>query len=272
MQHDLTERAPGLTWVQRMAELARYQDLVRNLVARDLKVRYRESIIGFGWSMLNPLLMTLVFYLVFQVFLRNPTPKFPVFLLCGILPWNWCAAAVMGGTGTIVGNAHLIKKVYFPRELLPVSIVVSNMVHFFLALPVLLLMMLIFQTPLTGWIALLPVLMVIQFVFLVGAALFLSCLNVFLRDTASIMEVLISLWFFLTPVFYRVEDMSSEWAQLLYILNPMASLVAAYRGILYDGQAPAFPLLATTAGISVVVLVAGYLFFARFSPLFGEEL
>lgn len=255
-----------------MAELAQYRDLVRNLVARDLKVRYRDSFLGFGWSMLNPLLMTGVFYLVFHEFLRNPTPMFPVFLLCGILPWNWCSAAVMGGIGSIVGNGHLIKKVYFPRELLPVSTVLSNMVHFLLALPILFLMMLIFGAPFTPWMALLPVLMVIQLTFLVGVALFLSCLNVFLRDTQSIMEVLISLWFFLTPVFYRVADVASEWATWLYLLNPMASLVTAYRAILYDGRAPDLSLLAITALTAFGVLVAGYLFFARNSPVFAEEL
>jgi ABC-type polysaccharide/polyol phosphate export permease len=197
---------------------------------------------------------------------------FPVFLLCGILPWNWCSAAVMAGIGSIVGNAHLIKKVYFPWELLPVAIVLSNMVHFFLALPILLLMMIVFGAPFTPWIALLPVLMVIQLLFLVGLALLLSCLNVFLRDTQSIMEVLISLWFFLTPVFYRVADVSGDWAAWLYLLNPMASLVTAYRSILYDGQAPDLFFLTVTAVTALLVLLAGYLFFVHNSPVFAEEL
>jgi lipopolysaccharide transport system permease protein len=266
------QRTGGPAWLRRLGEIAGYRDLVRNLVSRDLKVRYRESFIGFGWSLLNPLLMTAVFYLVFHVFLRNPTPKFPVFLLCGILPWNWCAAAVTGGVGSVVGSSALIKKVYFPRELLPISIVLSNMVHFLLALPVLLLMMLIFGSPFTAGILLIPLLMAIQLVFLSGVALFLSCLNVFLRDTASIMEVLISLWFFMTPVFYRVDDVTSQWTGLLFLLNPMAALVTAYRAILYDGQLPSLASLGVTALTSVAVLLAGYLFFAHLSSRFGEEL
>jgi lipopolysaccharide transport system permease protein len=264
--------AAGPAWLRRLGEIAGYRDLVRNLVSRDLKVRYRESFVGFGWSMLNPLLMTAVFYLVFHVFLRSPIPMFPVFLLCGILPWNWCAAGVMGGVGSVVGNAALIKKVYFPRELLPLAIVLSNMVHFLLALPVLLLMMVIFGAPFTGNIVFIPLLMAIQLVFLLGVALFLSCLNVFLRDTSSIMEVLISLWFFITPVFYRVDDVTNEWAGLLFVVNPMASLVTAYRAILYDGQLPSLASLGVTALTSVVVLAAGYLFFSRLSSRFGEEL
>lgn len=256
----------------RLQEAGRYRDLVLNLVSRDLKVRYRESFVGFGWSMLNPLLMTGVFYLVFHVFLGNPTPMFPVFLLCGILPWNWCSAAVSTGVGSVVSNAHLIKKVYFPRELLPVSIVASNMVHFLLALPVLLLMMAIFGAPFTGWIALVPLLMAIQMAFLCGVALFLSCLNVFFRDTRPIMDVLLQLWFFLTPVFYRIEDVAGGWASALYLLNPMASIVTAYRAVLYDGRAPDASLLAVSTTVSLAVLVAGYAFFARSSHLFGEEL
>lgn len=172
----------------------------------------------------------------------------------------------------MVGNSALIKKVYFPRELLPISIVLSNAVHFLLALPVLLLMMVIFDAPFTAGIALIPLLMVIQLIFLSGVALFLSCLNVFLRDTASIMEVLISLWFFVTPVFYRVDDVASQWANLLFLVNPMAALVTAYRTILYDGQLPSMATLGITSLTAVIVLVAGYLFFAHFSPRFGEEL
>lgn len=261
---------PGL--LARLQEAGRYRDLVRNLVSRDLKVRYRESFVGFGWSMLNPLLMTAVFALVFQVFLGDPTPMFPVFLLCGILPWNWCSAAVSGGVGSVVGNAHLIKKVYFPRELLPVSIVISNMVHYLLALPVLFLMMAVYGAPFTGWIVLIPALMAVQLVFLSGIALFLAALNVFFRDTRPIMDVLLQLWFFVTPVFYRVEDIAIDWGGILYVVNPMASLVSAYRAILYEGSAPDFGLLGTTTLISLAVLLGGYAFFARNSHLFGEEL
>ena len=163
--------------------------------------------------------MTAVFYLVSHIFLGNPTPKSPVFLLCGVLPWNWCSAAAIGGVGSVVGSSALIKKVYLPRELLPISIILSNMVHFLLALPVLLLMMVIFGTPFTAGILFIPPLMVIQLVFLAGVALFLPCLNVFLRDTASIMGMLISLWFFMTPVFYRVDDVANQWANLVFMVH-----------------------------------------------------
>ncbi|MDO8674473.1 MAG: ABC transporter permease [Dehalococcoidia bacterium] len=255
----------------RLSEILRYRDLMWNLVARDLKVRYRSSVLGFFWSLLNPLLMTTVFYVVFNVLMRNSTEMFPVFILCGILPWNWCAASVTGSVGSIVGNGHLIKKIYFPRELLPASMVVSNLVNFILALPVLFLMMIIFGAPLTWFVLLLPVLILIQLAFLLGLSFFLSTVNVFFRDTSVIVEVVLLAWFFLTPVFYRIEDLTANWSRLMYILNPMASIISNYRLILYAGAAPAVDFMMRTAATSLIVLVVGYLIFARFSHLFGEE-
>lgn len=255
----------------RLAEVLRYRDLGWNLVARDLKVRYRHSVLGFCWSLLNPLLMATVFYLVFKVLLRNPMENFAVFVLCGILPWNWCASSLVGSVNSIIGNAHLIKKVYFPRELLPASVVVANMVNFLLALPVVFLMMAIFQAPFTWLILLLPVLVAIQLLFMLGLAFLLSTVNVFFRDTEVILEVLLLAWFFLTPIFYRIEDLTAEWSRLMYIVNPMASIISNYRLILYQGATPALDFLLRTAMTSSLVLLLGYLVFARFSSAFGEE-
>jgi lipopolysaccharide transport system permease protein len=265
-----------------------YRDLLKNLVTRDLKVRYRNSFLGFIWSLLNPLLMMLVFTFVFTTLMPNGNfPAFPVFLLCALLPWNWCAAAVIGGTGSVVGNGHLIKKVFFPRELLPVSVVLSSMINYLLAMPVLFGMIVLlhpaYETsigarsilgPSLLW---LPLVIVTQFIFLSGLALFLSALNVFFRDTEVIMDVLVTAWFFLTPVVYRLENLSknTEVIDWMYRLNPMAALIGAYRKILYFGEFGSVQdiggLLRTLA-TATVVLILGYLFFMRFSRQFGEEL
>lgn len=255
----------------RLAEILRYRDLLWNLVARDLKVRYRNSVLGFCWSLLNPLLMTLVFYLVFKVLLRNPMDNFPVFILCGILPWNWCASSLVGAANSIVGNAHLIKRVYFPRELLPASVVVSNMMNFLLALPVVFLAMAVFHAPFTWLLIVLPVLVVIQLLLMLGLAFLLATVNVVFRDTEVILEVFLLAWFFLTPVFYRIEDLTADWSRMMYILNPMASIVSNYRLILYLGVPPAGDFLLRTGVTSLAVVVLGYLVFARFSRSFGEE-
>ena len=271
-------RRPGLG--ARLTELWRYRELVRNLVLRDLKARYKNSVLGFVWSLLNPLLMMLVFTVVFTVMLPTNIDRFPVFILCGILPWNWFSGSVGGAVHTIVGNATLIKKVYFPREALPLSLILSNAVNFLLALTVLFPLMLAFHTPLTPWLLFLPALILIQAIFTLGVALILSTVNVFFRDTAVIMEVILQAWFFLTPVVYDMKVLPEhkliagydiEVRRLAYILNPMGSLIANYRDILYWGLPPGLDFLLRTAVTSLIVLFLGYLLFSHFAPQFGEE-
>jgi ABC-type polysaccharide/polyol phosphate export permease len=248
---------------------------------RDLKVRYKSSALGIAWSMLNPLGMMLVFTVVFTIMLPSNVERYPVFILCGLLPWNWFSGAVMGSLYSVVGNAALVKKVYFPRDVLPLSIVLSNLVHFLLALVVLFALMLFFHTPFTGWVLLLPLIMLVQLIFTLGLAFFLSAVNVYYRDTAQIVEVLMLAWFFLTPVFYSMDivpQTKEVWGYVLpvqrlaYIFNPMSSLIASYRVILYDGAPPAFDFLLRTIITSLIVLVLGYLFFRRASRSFGEVL
>ncbi|HET9492928.1 MAG TPA: ABC transporter permease [Chloroflexia bacterium] len=266
-----------------------YRDLLYNLVVRDLKVRYKHSFLGFFWSLLNPLLLMLVFTFVFQQLLRTGEnrPMFHVFFLAALLPWNWNAAAVAGTLGSIVNNGHLIKKIFFPRELLPVSVVLSNMINYLLSIPALLLFMLIFRPEGAGspfastcpyvcinehmlW---LPLLVLTQLVFSLGLGFFLSALNVFFRDTSVLVEVGLSAWFFLTPIIYDAKDVVGESANILYWVNPMASVVANYRDIFYYNQAgspdPGFML--RNLIICTVLMVLGYLFFMRFSRNFGEE-
>ena len=260
----------------------RYRDLVRNLVARDLKVRYKNSVLGIVWSMLNPLGMMLVFTVVFTVLIpNNPIERFPIFLMCGLLPWNWFSGSVVGSIYSVVSNASLIKKVFFPREVLPMSVVLANFVHFVLALIVLFGLMIFFHSTFTQWILLLPVLIVIQLLFTLGLAFFLSAVNVYYRDTAQIMDVLMLAWFFLTPIFYSTDliPQTKEMfglvvpvQRLAYILNPMASLIASYRVILYNAAPPAPDFFLRTALTPVVVLLLGYAFFHRASRNFGEVL
>ncbi len=271
----------------RLAELISYRDLIVNLVVRDLKVRYKSSVLGFIWSLLNPLLMMLVFTVVFTVlFPSNRIAHFPIFLLSGLLPWNFFSTAVTGSIGSIVGNAHLIKKVYFPREVLPISLVLANAVNFLLALVVLFAMLFVFGIGITPWILLLPAIMLLQIALTVGLAFILSTINVFYRDTMVIMEVVMQAWFFLTPVFYPIEylplsgtllGLNLPIRRLAYIVNPMASIIASYRSVLYgsiDGSRPGPPGLdffLRTAITALLVLVVGYLIFVRSAKVFGEE-
>ncbi|HIP96606.1 MAG TPA: ABC transporter permease, partial [Anaerolineae bacterium] len=256
--------------MERLRELVRYRELVRNLVARDLKARYKSSVLGFLWCLVNPLLMMGVFTVVFTVLMPKDIPKYPVFILCALLPWNFFSSAVINSIGSITDNAHLIKKVYFPREVLPLSTVLSNLVNFLLALIVLFAVLFAFRVRLTIWALLLPAIILIQVVFTLGLSLILSALNVFYRDTGIIMETVMLAWFFLTPIFYRMEDLVPRYARLMYWINPMASIISSYRVILYHGAPPAFDFLVRTFVTALAFLVGGYLFFSRYSRVFGE--
>ena len=266
--------------IKRIVELYHYRELIRNLVIRDLKVRYKNSVLGILWSLLNPLLMTIVFTVVFTLLLRNNTPNYPVFFMCGYLPWSFLSDSVVGGTNSIVGNAHLIKKVYFPREVLPLADVLSGLVNFLLALVVLFGAILVFHVGLTASVLLLPVVIVAQVLFTLGLVFFLSTANVFYRDTQHIMQVVMQAWFFLTPIFYPIEiipesatilGMTVDLQMWVRRLNPMASLIASYRDILLRGAVPGLDFLLRTVITCVAVFVIGYLIFCRYSKVFGEE-
>jgi ABC-type polysaccharide/polyol phosphate export permease len=271
---------------ERLVELWQYRHLVGNLVIRDLKVRYKNSALGFLWSLVSPLLMMVVFWLVFSYFMAGPTTpaNYHVFVLVAILPWNWFSAAVSGGIFSIVNNSSLINKVYFPREVLPTSIVTSELINFLLAIPVLFLIIVLSGIPLTPYALWLPVVISIQLVFTMGIVLILATANVYYRDTGMIMDVVLLAWFFLTPIIYDIErfrftylpviGMSAE--KFMYYVNPMASLVATYRVILYGSHdappgPPAFDFLFRTAVTALIVLVVGYWLFQRYSHRFGED-
>jgi len=275
-----------MSLLARLRELWAYRDLILNLVVRDLKVRYKNSVLGILWSLLNPLLMMLVFTFVFKVLAGNSDlPAYPAFILSGVLAWNLFSTSVMGATGSIVNNAHLIKKVYFPREVLPISTVLSNLTNYLLALPVYLFLATVLGRAPTFWILLLPAVILVQIFFTLGVSFILSTINVFYRDTYLVMEVIIQAWFFLTPVFYPISQVGQGGIQIgslvlssydvqrwFRILNPMASIIASYRDLMYWGVQPGFDFLLRTAITAVLFLVAGYLFFLRFSPVFGEEI
>ncbi len=264
-------------WIQRVRarwiEIWRFRDLLSLLVARDVKLRYRGTVLGFVWCLLNPLLMTLVLTLLFGVFFRGGAePNYPLFVLIGYLVWSFHASAIFAAIGSITGNESLILKNNFPREILPLSVVLANTVNFLFTLPVLAAFMLVFGVPMSWSLLLLPVAVLLQVVFLTGLGFIFATLNVFYRDTNIIMESLMLAWFFLTPIFYKPASLFPEYERLLYLLNPPASLVAIYRDILYSGAIPDLTFLLRTAAQGLILLIVGWAVFQRFAPRFAEEL
>jgi ABC-type polysaccharide/polyol phosphate export permease len=224
--------------------------------------------------------MTLVFTIVFTLMIPSSIPNYPVFFLCGFLPWSFLASSLTGATGSIVGNSNLIKKVYFPREILPLAEVLSNLVNFLLALVVLFGMIFVSSVRITPAVLMLPLIILTEFMFVAGLAFFLSIANVFYRDTQHILQVVLQAWFFLTPIFYPITvlpqsanilGMSVDMQLWARRLNPMASLVASYQDVLYYGQPTGLDFFLRTFVTCLAVLVGGYLVFCRFSPVLGEE-
>lgn len=274
-----------MSLVAHVRELWAYRDLLYNLVVRDLKVRYKNSMLGILWSLLNPLLMMLVFTLVFKV-LRGSSklPAYPAFILSGILAWNLFSTSIMGATGSIVSNAHLVKKIFFPREVLPMAVVLSNLVNYLLALPIYFVLATVMGRPPTVWILVLPAIILVQLFFTLGISFILATANVFYRDTRIVMEVVVLAWFFMSPVFYSITEVAPQGAHIaglalsslevqrwMRILNPMASIIASYRDVLYWGARPGLDFFLRTTVTAIFFLVVGYLFFLRHSPVFGEE-
>ncbi len=266
--------------IRRLKELVHYRELGQNLVLRDLKVRYKNSVLGVLWSLLNPLLMTLVFTIVFTLMLPSNLSAYPVFFMCGYLPWSFHSSSLTGATRSIVNNASLVKKVYFPRELLPMSEVISNLVNFLVGLVVLFGLMLLFQVKITPAILMLPLIILAQLLFTIGLGLMLATANVFYRDTQYILEVVLQAWFFLTPIFYPITVLPESRVILGMVvdirlwtrrLNPLASLVASYQDVIYWGQPTGIDFFLRTFVTCGFVLLIGYALFVRYSRLFGEE-
>lgn len=274
-------------WRGKLRELNQYRYLLRNLVVRDLKARYKNSVLGILWSILNPLFLMVVFTLLFSVLAANQIRDYPIFVLTGLIPWNFFSGSLTSGTMSVVGNSGLVTKVYFPREILPTSALLSNLVNFLFAFLVLIVFLFIFDIGLTIHALWVPAILLTQLIFTLGLCLLLSSLTVFYRDVLMILEVVLLAWFFLTPVFYSLElygDMVTvigvtfNPAQVMRWINPMASIIDGYRTVLwgtYDSGGPAAmnPIyLLRTFVQAVIVLIVGYTVFVRLNPLFGEKL
>lgn len=248
-----------------------HREVLKNLVLRNLRVRYKGSILGFLWAFLNPLLTMLVLYMVFSKIMRIQIPQYPLFLLSALLPWSFFAASLTDATHSIIDNANLVKKVYFPREILPISYVLSNFINFLFSLAALLPILIIFRAPSLKLVYLLPVVLITHLVFTIGLALFLSCANVFFRDVSHIVGIALMFWFYLTPVFYSI-DMVPQSLRSVYMLNPMASIITMYRNTLFEGKVPEVVNIAIVFSVVTITLLIGYFVFRRYEPSFAKEI
>jgi len=271
----------------RIAEYKSSRELVSNLTLRELRGRYKRSMLGWGWSLLNPLASVIIYTIVFSVFLKIKPPVgdpsgldvFALFLLCGLIPWNLFATGVMGGLSSLVVNGNLIKKVYFPRELLVASTIFALVVTALIEFGVLLVMLLIWGNMVIPWIPMLLVLIVIETTFVLGIALAMSVWNVYFRDLEHLTTILIQVIFYMTPIVYPIRFVP-DTAEILgmtipvgaiYRLNPMVEFVGAFRNVLYDLTFPPLASMAYMVGWAIVALVFGLYMFNKLEGRIAEE-
>ena len=248
-----------------ITKILEYKDLLINLIIKDLKIRYRGAVLGYAWSLLNPILMMMVYTVIFSFIVRIELENYPIFLLCALLPWSFFATALTNASNSIVDNFSLINKVYFPREIFPVSVVLSNLIHLVISMIILIIFLLLTHTKLTLTILALPLVIVAHVIFTIGITLILSCLIVFFRDLKYILEVLLTVWFYSTPIIYPLA-MVPEQLRVIYDLNPMVWIISLYRSILFYGKNPDVPALLFIYVISFLMLFVGHWIFQKYDP------
>lgn len=237
-----------------------YKFLLKNLILKDFRIRYRNMSLGVLWSLVNPLVMMGMLTLVFTKFLPGATPNFPLFVLCGIVVHSFFGAAWASGTTSIVDNAGLVKRVPVPREIVPVAAVLSNTPHLAIQLALLLALSMVMGAGVTVQWLWLPLLLVCGIVFALGLALATSALNVYIRDTRYIVDSLVLMTFWLVPIIYPLSYLPQKYIDL-FLYNPLAALIVSLRAVLMDGQAPNLDTVSKLVFMSVLTLAAGHLIF-----------
>lgn len=253
-------------------EIYNYREMIYNLVRKDLRGRYKGSVLGFLWTFINPLLQLVVYTIVFSMIMRAGIEKYYLFLFVALIPWTFFSNCISGGCASILNEKSLVTKIYFPREVIPISFVTSSFMNMLFSFIVVLLVVFFFgdNVNVLAMVSL-PIIMVIEYILALGCTLLLSALTVYFRDLQHIMGIVSMAWQFLTPVMYS-EDMVPDELMPIFLCNPMTKIINAYRDVLYYGKFPDFGELMLPTFISVVILIIGFAVFHKLQRNFVEEL
>ena len=255
-----------------LQEIYDYREMIYSLIKRDLRGRYKGSVLGFLWTFLNPLFQLIVYTIVFSVIMRMPYDDYYLYLFVALIPWIFFSTSVVGGAGCIWAQKDMVNKIYFPREVLPISFVVCQLINMLLSFIVIFAVLIV-----TGHgirlaaIAYLPIVVMVEFVFALGITMLVSSVTVFLRDIEYILNIIIMAWQFLSPVMYGV-DMVPEEIRPIFSLNPMTSILVVYRDIFYYKQIPDIRTLLLATVLGVVILIIGVFTFEKLKRKFSEEI
>lgn len=251
------------------AEVITRRNLVKQLAIRDLKLRYERSVLGFFWSLLNPLIMIGVYTFFFSHVIRMGVERFPIFLVSVLLPWNFLTRGLLNTAPLIYQNGYLLNRASFPPESLIFGGLLSAFAEFVLEMLILTVILVIIGSPLLPGLAVLPVAMLILLMFTTGISLIFAVAFVYYRDTQYILSILTTVWMYMTPVFYPVTSVPAQF-QMLYNLNPMVHIAAIFRGAVYNGHLPQWNELALSMGIACITFAAGWAFFSKYKWEFAE--
>lgn len=246
-----------------------------NLVIKELKIKYKSSMLGFFWSLLRPALLILIYTFVFSVlFKADRLPNYPLFLMSGLMPWLFFAQSITVSTSSIIGNAGLIKKIYFPRELFPLSMILANGFSFLIEMLLLAFLLTMFGYRYYAYLPVVMLAMILQLLLIVGFSLFLSAVTVRFRDMKQMIEIVLRMWFYLTPIIYEMSkfDKAPAYAQAILRLNPMGSIVMLYKLPLYYNKTPGAIMFIAAITETAIIFTVGTLVFNRLSPSFAKEI
>lgn len=252
-------------------ELYNYREMLYNLVKKDLRTRYKGSVLGFLWTFVNPLLQLIVYSAVFSIIMRVNVDNYSIYLFVALIPWLFFATSIQVSCSSIISNKDLIKKVYFPRAIIPLSVASSAFMNMLFTMVIVLISLVVSGIGLSQYLAFLPVLMILEYFMVIGMCLIFSALNVYFRDLEHILSIVMMAWFYLTPIVYTMEMIPQE-LMFVFKLNPMTPLIVAFRDILYYKQMPNFNSISINILYSLILIVFGNIIFDKLQKGFAEEL
>lgn len=258
--------------ITRIKEIYAYRDMIYNLVRRELRGRYKGSVLGFLWTYINPLCQVIVYSIVFSVIFRINIEKFYLYLIIGMMPWTFFSSSVQGGTTCIRAQADMVKKIYFPREVIPISYTTSTFVNMLLSFIIVFLVALVsghgIAFKVLGY---LPLIMIIEYIFVLGLVLLVSCITVYFRDLEQIVSVIMMAWIYVTPIMYNLDYVPEAYRKYI-VINPMTPIVEVYHQVLYYKITPTRNYLLLACGTSLLTFLLGAVTFARLDKNFAEEM
>lgn len=257
--------------INRIEEVWAYRGMLVSIVKRDLRSRYKGSFLGFLWTFVNPLLQLVVYSIVFPYILKVTQENYAMFLFIALLPWIFFTSSLQGATTSIVAGSNLVKKIYFPRIILPLAAVSTNLMNYIYGLSIVFAALLITGVHLTVNVLWLPVVLLIEFIFIFGLALIFSSLYVKYRDLEHIVNVLTFVWFYLTPIVFPITIFPEQIGEMVGY-NPMVPIIESFRDILLNGTPPDWNRLLYSLIVGVIVLIVGVLLFEKCEKTFAEEL